>query len=74
MKRTFLPRSRSARTTKSTVIISRKFPIWTVPDGVIPEAHVYESRSPFCLMIRSACWSAQWQSSFGFRSDIVFLL
>ena len=73
MKRTFLPRSRKALTIKSTVMISRKLPMCTVPDGVIPDAHVYSSMSPLCSIILLACWSAQWHNSFSFRSVLIML-
>ncbi len=59
MNRTCLPFSRSARATSSTEMISLKFPICTVPEGVTPEAQVYSSFSPFSLMILSALISAQ---------------
>jgi hypothetical protein len=40
-------------------MISRKLPICTVPDGVIPEAQVYNAFSPFFYFIFAAVSSAQ---------------
>src|SRR3989344_5025122 len=59
MKRTFFPLLSSALLTRSTVIISLKLPMWTVPLGVIPAATVYCFLSPFSSMTRSAVLSAQ---------------
>ena len=59
MKRTLRPRSRSARTTSSVLMISRKLPMCTVPEGVMPEAATYSSLSPFSRITCSAYRSAQ---------------
>src|SRR5690606_18246867 len=59
MKRTCLPASRSARATRSTVMISRKLPMWTTPEGVIPAATVISSASGWAAIVRAAAKSAQ---------------
>src|SRR6185312_5559667 len=46
------PCLRTSSATKCGVISSRRFPRWTGPDGLIPDAHV--GGSPGCLRIASA--------------------
>jgi hypothetical protein len=44
--------------------------MWTVPDGVTPEAQVYWGFSPLLLIILSAAISAQC-TDFGFFSSLI---